>query len=651
MQLCCRAFSRPCLSLRSHLALQKCTPNSRAIRCASTRRVIGNLETRIGDIPLERYRNFCIVAHVDHGKSTLSDRLLELTGTIEPGGKKQILDKLDVERERGITVKAQTCSMIYNHKGDDYLLHLVDTPGHVDFRAEVTRSYASCGGALLLVDASQGVQAQTVANFYLAFSQGLHLLPIINKIDLPSADPERALQQIQETFELDSKTAVLVSAKTGLNVGEVLPSIVERIPPYVIPRADLAYAYHHRPSGDSSKPLRMLLVDSWYSTFRGVVLLVRLFDGTLKVGEQVRSFVTGIKYTVGEVGIMYPDQTPQTLLRAGQVGYVYFNPGMKRSQEAKVGDTFTTVGNEKNVEPLPGFEEPKSMVFVAAFPVDQSEYGRIEDSINHILLNDRSVTARKEYSEALGAGWRLGFLGTLHCSVFEDRLRQEHGASIIITPPTVPVKVIWANGKEDVVRNPADFPNETNRALVAELQEPFVLVTITLPEEYLGKVIELCEGNRGEQQAFQYFTATQVILKYTLPLTQLVDDFFGKLKSLTKGYASLDYEEAAWQKSNIVKLQLLVNGSIVDPVSRVVHTSQIERLGREWVTKFKEHVERQLFQIIIQAAVGRRIIARETIKPFRKDVLAKLHAADVSRRRKLLEKQKDGRKRLTGKQA
>ena len=393
----------------------------------------------------------------------------------------------------------------------------------------------------------------------------------------------------------------------------------------------------------------MLLIDSWYSSYKGVILLVRVFDGSIKAGDHIRSFATGLKYFVGEVGIMYPDQTPQTTIRAGQLGYIYFNPGMKRSQEAKVGDTYTNVGSENSVEPLPGFEEPKSMVFVAAYPVDQSDYTHLEDSINQIVLNDRSVTLQKENSEALGAGWRLGFLGTLHCSVFEDRLRQEHGASLLITPPTVPFKVLWANGKEEVIRNPAEFPDsDIVRARVAELQEPYVLVTITLPEEYLGKVIELCEGNRGEQKELQFFTATQVILKYDLPLAQLVDDFFGKLKGITKGYASLDYEEAEWRRSNIVKLQLLVNKIPVDAVSRVVHTSQADRLGKQWVTKFKEHVDRQMFEVVIQATAGKRIVARETLKPFRKDVLQKLHASDISRRRKLLEKQKEGRKKLRG---
>ncbi|KAF1962443.1 translation factor GUF1, mitochondrial [Byssothecium circinans] len=595
-------------------------------------RALTDLERRIEDIPMERYRNFCIVAHVDHGKSTLSDRLLELTGTIEVGGKKQVLDRLVVERQRGITIKAQTVTMIYSQDGEDYLLHLVDTPGHVDFRAEVSRSYASCGGALLLVDASQGVQAQTVANFYLAFSQGLTLVPVLNKVDLPHSDPPRVLEQMKDTFEIDPKTAVLVSAKTGKNVGALLPTIVEKIP---------------APVGDKGAPLRMLLVDSWYDVYKGVVLLVRVFDGQIRPGDTIRSFATGLKYIVGEVGIMYPDQIPQTMLRAGQVGYIHFNPGMKRSQEAKVGDTYTTVGSEKLVEPLPGFEEPKSMVFVAAFPTDQDKHEFLDDSIQQLILNDRSVTLQKESSDVLGAGWRLGFLGTLHCSVFEDRLRQEHGGNIIITPPSVPFKVIWKDGTETIITNPNEFPDQDQAHLrVAEVHEPYVLTTITLPDEYLGDVIKLCEANRGEQKELTFFTATQVILKYDLPLSHLVDDFFGKLKGCTKGYATLDYEDSGYHRSSIVKLSLLVNGAPVDAVSRVLHTSQVERVGRAWVSKFKEHVDRQMFEVIIQAAVGRRIVARETIKPFRKDVLAKLHASDISRRRKLLEKQKEGRKKL-----
>ncbi|KAL2205568.1 GTP-binding protein GUF1 [Sarocladium strictum] len=591
------------------------------------------LEARIAAIPLERYRNFCIVAHIDHGKSTLSDRLLELTGTISASdSNKQILDKLDVERERGITVKAQTCTMIYPYKGLDYLLHLVDTPGHVDFRAEVTRSYASCGGALLLIDASQGIQAQTVSNFHLAFAQDLTLVPVINKIDMVSADVPRVLEQMETSFEIDRDTAVLVSAKTGKGVPDVLPAVVENIP---------------CPTGDENKPLKMMLVDSWYDNFKGVVLLVRLFDGTIRAGDNVVSMGTGMKYTVGQVGIQYPHATPQSVLRPGQVGYVYFNPGMKRIQDAKLGDTFTHVGKEVEVEPMPGFEEPKPMVFVAAFPTDQGDYHRLADSITQLVLNDRSVTLQKDHSEALGAGWRLGFLGSLHCSVFQDRLKQEHGRDVILTEPTVPTKILWPDGTEEIIKNPALFPDGNDlRIRAATLYEPFVKTTITLPEEYLGRVIELCEAQRGEQKSLEFFHATQVILTYDMPTAQLVDDLFGKLKGATKGYATLDYEDAGWRESQLHKIQLLVNKAPVDAICKIVHKSQVDRLGRQWVTKFKEHVTRQMFEVVIQAVVGNRVVARETIKPFRKDVLAKLHAADVSRRRKLLEKQKEGRKRL-----
>ncbi|KAI1136303.1 GTP-binding protein lepa [Hypoxylon sp. FL0543] len=592
---------------------------------------LGDLERRIAAIPISRFRNFCIVAHIDHGKSTLADRLLELTGTISSSNaNRQILDTLEVERERGITVKAQSVTMIYNHNGLDYLLHLVDTPGHVDFRAEVTRSYASCGGALLLVDASQGIQAQTVANFYLAFAEGLKILPVVNKIDMVAADVPRVLEQLESTFELDSSKAIKVSAKTGLNVQEILPALVENIP---------------APTGDETKPLKMLLVDSWYDNFRGVICLARIFDGTLKVGDTIVSFATGNKYTVGEVGIRYPNQVPQTALRAGQVGYM--TPGIKKIHEAKIGDTFTHIGSENVVEPLPNFKEPQPMVFVAAFPTDPSDFSRLEDSINQLALNDRSITLSKDHSEALGAGWRLGFLGSLHCSVFQDRLKQEHGASVIITEPAVKTKVVWRDGTETIIQNPSDFPNpDDGRTRGATFYEPYVLATITTPEEYLGRAIELCEANRGEQESIEFFHGMQVILKYRIPTAQLVDDLFGKLKGATKGYATLDYEDIGFFESQLVKLQLLVNKQPVDAISRVVHSSQTERLGRAWVKKFKEYVQRQMFEVVIQAAVGKKIIARETIKPFRKDVLAKLHASDITRRKKLLEKQKEGRKKL-----
>lgn len=602
-------------------------------RAVSTTSKAQELEARIAAIPIERHRNFCIVAHIDHGKSTLSDRLLEHTGTISASdANKQILDKLDVERERGITVKAQTCTMLYSHGGSDYLLHLVDTPGHVDFRAEVTRSYTSCGGVLLLVDASQGIQAQTVSNFHLAFAQGLAVVPVVNKIDMASADVPKALGQMEASFELAPTDALLVSAKTGRGVAALLPAVVDRIPP---------------PTGDEARPLKLLLVDSWYDNFRGVVLLVRVFDGAVRAGDAVVSLGTGMHYTVGQVGIQHPDATPQTVLRAGQVGYLFFNPGMKRIQDAKLGDTFTTVGCEAAVEPCPGFEKPKPMVFVAAFPTDQGDYGRLADSIHQLALNDRSVTLQKDFSEALGSGWRLGFLGSLHCSVFQDRLRQEHGRSVIITEPTVPTKIVWVDGSDEVVQNPTLFPDASDhRIRSAQLLEPYVKVTMTPPQEYLGRVIELCEANRGEQKSLEFFHQDQVIVVYDLPTAQLVDDFYGKLKGATKGYATLDYEEAGWRESKLVKIQLFVNKQPVDAICRVVHMSQADRVGRQWVTKFKEHVDRQMFEVVIQAVVGNKVVARETIKPFRKDVLAKLHASDITRRRKLLEKQKDGRKRL-----
>lgn len=401
------------------------------------------------------------------------------------------------------------------------------------------------------------------------------------------------------------------------------------------------------PLGSDNAPLKLLLVDSWYDNYKGVILLVRVFEGKVKAGDRLVSFATDLEYIVGEVGIMYPLETPQTCLRAGQVGYIFFNPGMKRSKEAKVGDTYTTVGSRDLVQALPGFEEPKSMVFVAAFPTDQGDYAKLEDSINQVTLNDRAVTVTKESSEALGAGWRLGFLGTLHCSVFEDRLRQEHDTNIIITPPSVPFKIVRKDGSEEIISNPNKFPDgQELHQNISSLEEPFVYATITTPEEYLGKVIEMCEGNRGQQESLSFFTATQVILKYLLPLERLVDDFFGKLKGATKGYASLDYEDAGYRKANILKLQLHVNKVPVDAVARVVHHSEAARIGKQWVGKFKEHVDRQMFEVVIQAVAGRQVVARETLKPFRKDVLQKLHAADVSRRRKLLEKQKEGRRKL-----
>lgn len=593
---------------------------------------IKSVYDRISKIPPENYRNFSIVAHVDHGKSTLSDRLLELTGVIQPGDKNQVLDRLDVERERGITVKAQTCSMMYHdpRNDQDYLLHLVDTPGHVDFRAEVSRSYASCGGALLLVDATQGVQAQTVANFYLAYSMGLKLVPIINKIDLDAADIPRAMDQVESTFELDSEKCIQVSAKTGLNVESILPAIIDEIP---------------APDCNVENPLKCLLVDSWHDPYVGVVMLLYVKEGTIKKGMRLISAHTEGRYEVKDVGIMYPDKLPMESIRAGQVGYVV--PGMRNPSEAKIGDTFFQYGKHEGLTALPGFEEPKPMVFVGAFPAEGSEFKVMDDHIANLVLNDRSVTLEKETSNALGLGWRLGFLGSLHASVFQERLENEYGAKIILTAPTVPYKITYKSGSEKIVTNPDEFPGSDMRTHnIDQLMEPYVNAIMTVPEEYTGAVMSLCENNRGVQKELEYLTTGQVLMKYEIPLAQLVEDFFGKLKGCTKGYASLDYEDAGYRKSDIVKMELCVNGEPQDALTQVMHRSQVQARGKEYVIRFKEYLRFQLFEVAIQAKVNNKVVARETIKAKRKDVTQRLHAADISRRKKLLLRQKEGKKQM-----
>lgn len=590
---------------------------------------IKRVQERIEKIPIENYRNFSVVAHVDHGKSTLSDRFLELTGVIQAGTNKQVLDKLDVERERGITVKAQTCTMFYQDPNtkQDYLLHLVDTPGHVDFRSEVSRSYASCGGALLLVDASQGVQAQTVANFFLAHSMDLKLIPVINKIDLDAADIPAAREQVETTFELPSEDCIPVSAKTGLNVDQILPRVISDIPP---------------PQGNISKPLRALLVDSWHDPYVGVVMLVYVVDGVVKKGMKLASYHTNKKYEVKQTGIMYPDKLPTETLRAGQVGYII--PGMRNPRDAKIGDTFLKLGQHEDIEPLPGFEELKPMVFMGAFPADSSEFKVMNDHIENLVLNDRAVTLEKETSGALGLGWRLGFLGSLHASVFQERLEKEYGAKIILTAPTVPYKVTTSDGTEQIITNPAQFPS--NNQHVERIMEPYVEAIMTIPEEYVGVVMSLCENNRGDQIDLEYLTTGQVLLKYELPLAQLVEDFFGKLKGATKGYATLDYEDIGYKKSDVVKMELCVNGDPQDALTQIMHRSQVATRARSSVDKFKTFLRSQLFEVAVQARVNNKVIARETIKARRKDVTQKLHAADISRRKKLLERQKEGKKQM-----
>lgn len=628
-----RQFSNTCWALSAAKLALSVEEKRQVLDREKYRREV---EQRLVKIPIENYRNFSIVAHVDHGKSTLSDRLLELTGVIQPGSNKQVLDKLDVERERGITIKAQTVSMMYkdHRNGEDYLLHLVDTPGHVDFRAEVSRSYASCGGALLLVDASQGVQAQTVANFYLAYSMGLKLIPIINKIDLDQANIPGAIEQVETTFELPGEDCIPVSAKTGLNVDSIVPAIIDKIP---------------APQGSIDKPLKALLVDSWHDTYQGVVMLVHVVDGHIKKGMRLISAHSEKRYDVKEVGIMYPDRMPMDKITAGQVGYII--PGMKNPREALVGDTFFKIGDHEGLTPLPGFEEPKPMVFVGAFPSDGTEFNVMDDHIQNLVLNDRAVTLEKETSNALGLGWRLGFLGSLHASVFKERLEKEYGAKIILTAPTVPYKIVYNSGEEKIITNPDGFPIGDRQHDVRAYMEPYVEAIMTIPEEYTGTVMKLCESSRGIQKELDYLTTGQVLLKYEIPLGELVENFFGKLKGCTKGYASLDYEDAGYKKSDIVKMELCVNGEAQDALTTILHRSQSQARGKEYVTRFKDYLKNQLFEVAIQAKVNGKVVARETIKARRKDVTQKLHAADISRYKKLLERQKEGKKQMkaTGK--
>ncbi|KAI7883942.1 GTP-binding protein lepa [Lichtheimia hyalospora FSU 10163] len=584
-----------------------------------------NLES----FPAENIRNFSIIAHIDHGKSTLADRLLELTKTISStSSNKQVLDKLKVERERGITVKAQTVSMFYKYKGKDYLLNLIDTPGHVDFSYEVSRSLAACQGTLLLVDAAQGIQAQTVANFYLAFGEGLHIIPVLNKVDLPGAEPERAMQQIQSAFELDTSSILKISAKTGLNVDTVLPRIIEDIPP---------------PSGMLNQPFRALLFDSWYDQYVGVVCLVRVVDGKIRKGDKIAFVHSDSKYDVSEVGIMHPEQLPTGYLHAGQVGYIIC--GMKSASEAHVGDTFYHIG--KPVEALPGFQPAQSMVFAGIFPVDTNDFRRLDESITKLTLNDASVSVHKETSHALGQGWRLGFLGTLHMDVFRQRLENEYDASIIVTQPTVPYRIVYRDKTTKIVRNPSDFPDADERALkVARLEEPMVLATLIFPEDYMGKMIELCGSRRGEQREYVFVDETRVMMKYMMPLAEVVTDFYDELKSRSSGYATFDYEDAGYEESDLVKMTVLLNHKPVDALSIILHRSQVDIVGRDWVKRLKNVIQKQLFEVVIQTALGHKIVARETIPALRKNVTAKCYGGDVSRKMKLLQKQKEGKKRM-----
>jgi elongation factor 4 len=571
-------------------------------------------------------RNFSIIAHIDHGKSTLSDRLLEYTGTIsERMRREQFLDKLQVEKERGITVKAQTASMFYEYEGTMYLLNLIDTPGHVDFSYEVSRSLYACQGALLLVDASQGVQAQTMANFYLAFDSDLKILPIINKIDLPTAEPERVAHQLETMFDFKPNEIIKASAKAGIGIKDILEAIIKYIP---------------APEVSEDKPLKALLFDSWFDEYRGIICLIAVHDGVIKKGDKIHLAQADQSYDVLEIGLMYPEPSPTDELYAGQVGYLI--TGMKTIKEARIGDTICHY--KKEVTPFPGFKPAKPMVFAGIFPVDSNDFQQVQEAIEKLMLNDASVTVEKTSSAALGIGFRCGFLGLLHMDVFNQRLQQEYNANVIATAPSVLFKVELKYGKGIVdVETPAEFPDPGQ---IETVNEPVINATIITPVTYLGSMIKLCEERRGVQLDLSYMDEQRAILKYRLPLNEVATDFYDELKSLSSGYASFDYDQAGYQAADLVKMDILINGNPVDALSTIVHRDKAYYLGRELTQRLKETISRQLVEIIIQAAIGSKIIARERLAPLRKDVIAKCYGGDITRKRKLLEKQKAGKKRM-----
>ncbi len=578
---------------------------------------------------LELVRNFSIIAHVDHGKSTLADRLLEFTGAVSERDKRElILDTLDIERERGITIKMQAVRMFY--KADDgktYKLHLIDTPGHVDFSYEVSRALAACEGALLLIDATQGIEAQTVANFWKAVEQDLVIIPVINKIDLPSADPERVKKQIEEVLGLDPEEAILASAKEGIGVKEILEAIVKRIPP---------------PKGDPEGPLKALIFDSYYDPYRGAVAFVRIFEGKVKPGDRIRLFSTGKEFEVTEVGAQTPDMTKFEDLSAGDVGYIAAS--IKDVRDIRIGDTITSA--ERPVkDPVPGFKPAKPMVFAGVYPAEETTYEDLRDALEKYAINDAAIVFEPESSPALGMGFRVGFLGLLHMEIVQERLEREYGVKIITTAPNVIYRVRKKHTGEVLeVRNPSEFPD--NPGLIEAVEEPFVLVTIITPKEYVGNIMQVCQEKRGIQKSFNYMDQNTVMLEYEMPLAEVITDFHDKVKSLSRGYASYDYEVIGYKPSDLVKLHVLINKKPVDALSFITHRDKAYRRARAIAEKLKETIPRQLFEVHIQVAIGGKVIASERIKPLRANVTAKCYGGDVTRKKKLLEKQKEGKKRM-----
>ncbi len=575
---------------------------------------------------MKHIRNFSIIAHIDHGKSTLADRFIQSCGGLSDREMEaQVLDSMDLERERGITIKAQTAALTYKARdGQIYALNLIDTPGHVDFSYEVSRSLSACEGALLVVDASQGVEAQTVANCYTATEQGVEVVPVLNKIDLPSADPERVILEIEDIIGIDATDAVRVSAKTGLGIIDALEAVIARIPP---------------PSGDPAAPLTALIIDSWFDNYVGVVMLVRVVDGVLRPKDKILLMSTKTNFLCEQVGVFTPKSLAREKLSAGEVGFVI--AGVRELSAARVGDTITLLERPASAA-LPGFKEIKSQVFAGLYPVEANEYEALRDALEKLKLNDASLHYEPETSQALGFGFRCGFLGLLHMEIVQERLEREYDMDLITTAPTVVYEVVMADGSVMEIENPSRLPDASK---IAEVREPIITATIILPQEYVGPVITLCTQKRGVQKDMHYL-GRQVILTYEMPMNEVVMDFFDKLKSVSRGYASLDYEFKEFRAADLVKLDILINSEKVDALSLIVHRASSQYRGRELASKMRELIPRQMFDVAVQAAIGSHIIARETIKALRKNVLAKCYGGDISRKRKLLEKQKAGKKRM-----
>ncbi len=576
---------------------------------------------------MKHIRNFSIIAHIDHGKTTISDRLLEITGAItKRESQEQLLDSMELERERGITIKSHfVCLKHKDEEGNEYIINLIDTPGHIDFNYEVSRSLAACEGALLVIDSTQGVEAQTVANTYLAFDNDLTIIPVMNKIDLPNNELDKSLEQLENIIGIDREEALLVSAKTGLGIDELIPSIIDRVPP---------------PEGNPDAPLKGMIFDSWFDSYRGVIILVRMIDGKLKKGDKFKFLSNNVEYDVNELGVYTPKMTPLKEISAGEVGYIIGS--IKNISEVKIGDTITHAGID-TVEPLPGFQEPQPMVFSGFYPGDGSTHEELREAIEKLSLNDSSLTHEPEHSPALGIGFRCGFLGLLHKEIIQERLEREYNISIVSTSPSVRYKITTTAGEVQEIESPAQLPKPQSLKLI---EEPFIEAIILTPEAYLGNILKLLQNRRGIHKKLDYISEQRVYLTYELPLAEVLYDFFNKLKSISQGYASFDYELKDYRESPLTKLDILINGDPVDALALIVHRDKAYNIGNLLTSKMKGLIPRQMFEVVIQAAINNRVIAKTVVKALRKNVLAKCYGGDISRKMKLLDKQKKGKKRM-----